>query len=317
MSSLWCELKSIGYRFFPTPIKISETQFAVVPSRWTIKHTGQGEKDFIDGIYAYDTNKNDWHKIFDYPKDLKTSSHSAVFDKNKNVIYIFNSSGDLLKCDLKTQQLDKLQRDPQSTFGSYPGFILENNKIHIFGEGEHAIYDIDNEIFAFQPSTGYTSHGKFITYLPTKNMIAIIEENEIQKYSLLDKKWSTTNIKSKADTISGFTVASAVTSDDKYVIMMNTTKEIWLYDVDTNVYSKSVGKNPSNENKYRAIIMSDGYTSDLLTFGYVRSMFDNLPLDIIDMIANWVTNEYLHLIENVPKGGKHWRIPLYEILQTK
>ena len=310
--SSWTQLKSIGFRFFPTPIKLNDNQFALVPTRWL---DGKNEKD---GIYAYDTRINDWHRVFAYPKDLKTSSHSAIFDKDRNTIYIFNSSGTLLKCDLKTQTVEII---PHTRFGSYPGFVMIKDILHIFGYSRtHEIYDIKNKKFTPDSPPDDVIFGRSATYLKSKNVIIFVMESKVYKYSLLDRKWSVENIETKSGLAIKRSTAITATVDDKYVITIEDgsqgrkNKGIFIYDVDRNFFLKSKVKSPLNENSCKIIIMNDEHTSELLTFGFVRNVFNELPVDIINTIVNWVTAEDLHLIENAV-DGKHWRIGLHEILQ--
>ena len=62
----------------------------------------------------------------------------------------------------------------------------------------------------------------------------------------------------------------------------------------------------------RMIIMDDETRSDLLALGFMRNVFDELlPLDIMNMIRDWIKYEWLYLME----AGKHSKIDLNEVFK--
>ena len=306
MSSSWCKLKSMGFKFFPSPIKLNDNKFAIAPSRW-LNH------DTTDGIYAYDTTIDDWNKIIDYPKSLTTNSHSALYDNDANAVYICNAQGMLLKFDITAQTMKVVAK--KGKFGSYPGFLLIDDLIHIFGRNYHKIYSPISETLTDKVMPdGVKFIGRTAVYLESKRMALIFSVNE-RIWTLSDDKWNVINIKAPTGI-----VAIAATSDEMYLIMIKSNYEIFIYDIEQNTLSLSKIRVPTSSYDKRVIIMNgigDRYKCSLLTFGFVRGIMEELlPDDIMNIIANWIGDEYLYLLET-KQDGCHWRIPLEEILQIE
>ena len=313
MSSAWTELKSIRFRFFPAPVKISDDEFVLVPSKFQ-------PYDVAEGIYAFNTKRNDWNKIMNYPKDCKPCSHSVLYDKDKRSIYIFNNDGKLLQFNLNEQKMEVVYQ--AINFGKYPGFILSNDKFHIFSCYDHGVYDRINK--SFTASSKWPLY-KSALFLKSKNVILIFSEiaprrtSKVYLYSISKQQWTEKYVK-RTHQGSTFVVAS----DDKYVISfggyetpdgygnVEATRNISVYDVDNNkIYFSKIICPDLMKVDAKAVIM----TGNVLTLGYIRNGFDqSLPLDITKIIVQFVNEEYVHLIEN--KGSHHWRIRVDQILAT-
>ena len=308
--SSFCELESIEYEYFPKPIQINNHQFALVPSRWG----GSNVNDPADGIYAYDTNINEWNKIIDYIKDITTNSHSALYHKQTNSIYVLNAQNALTKYDITAQKVNILHKDIKG-FGSYPGFVLVGDEIHMFGayKSTHTIYNCkENTLTPQRLDEEYKFYPYSTTYIKSKNIILIFARytNKIHVYSLLNREWSEINVDKMVR-------SEAITAiDDKYIVVIDYSGDIYLYDIDTNAWLKSKIQSPIGRGTCKALYMDDKESSNLLAFGFVRDLVDDLlPLEVMNMIANWVKNEWLYLIRN-SKKGKHYKIRMDDILNS-
>ena len=299
-------MKSIQFKAFPSPIKLSDHQFALIPS---IKpsHTA-------NGIYTYNTTVDDWEKYIDYPPYFQSSGHTAAFDIHNNIMYVINSRGDLYECNGNSQKVQLIFE--VGGFGSYPGLVLINDEFHIFGKRRHAIYHRKNKTFTEKliPNQ-YKFYTKSVQYLQSKNIILIFSSinMKIYLYSLSNYQWSEKDVP-----LLSLSPAIATTFDERFVIMIGQTKfdYIWIYDVEKNEFLQSKIRSPSLGVESRAIVMSDDYvhTHDSLISGFVGESFDgSLPLDIIIMIQNCVGGEDLHIIE---RNGKHWKIDMRTVLNT-
>ena len=313
MSSLWTELKPINFEFFPQLLKLNDHEFALVPSRRA------NDKQALykpDGIFAFDTNINDWHKIIDYPTDLTTTSHSAVFHKEKNCIYVLNySTHQLLEFDLTSQKMTKIDQE-MTGFDCYPPLVLDGDEIHIFGNKDpptHTIYDCKKKSISNIPggddeTTRFNMHS--FVHLASKKILLrfSITLQKLLIFSLSDRKWSETSCK-VPDGIKTF----ALTTDDKHIIAIS-KDEIFVYDVEENIFSKS--KVIPKDVYGRAIIMNNEKESNFLTFGFIRECLDELlPMDIMNIMVNWIKEESLYLIQNQLRG-QHWKINMDRIMEN-
>ena len=214
MSSPWCALKPFKYEFFPSPIKLNDNQFALVPSKWS-----SNSDRSADGIYVYDLSINDWNKIIDYPKDITSNSQTALYHKERNSIYVLNAQNGLLQFNLTTKEMKILDKNVQG-FDSYPGLVLVGDEIHMFAAYnlKHAIYNCSNDTITHQ--TLPIEIGRFFSkstlYLQTRNIILIFASDlqKIYEHSLLNHKWSIRDVK-----IPNNSAAICATSDEKYIII--------------------------------------------------------------------------------------------------
>ena len=127
---------------------------------------------YCAGIYAFDININIWNKIFVYPKELTTSGHSAVFNQDKNCIYVLDEMGKLFQFDLTVNKMTVLHERVKDHI-SYAGLVLVGNDLHIFGWDTHTICDAEEQTFNYQ----YIPHEYFgfdrctVAYLKSRNII--------------------------------------------------------------------------------------------------------------------------------------------------
>ena len=306
MSSCWTELKSVEFRCFQPPIKIDNHTFVLVPSKTMYDRRTKG-------IYAYNTKQNDWTKFMNYPKNITLDSHSALLDDQKNSIYVYKWR-ELLEFDINSQNVSMIT--DEECFERYPGFVLYNDKFYLFSKHKYGIYDRKTKLFLVKEIPHKSLiYAKSVTLLRSKSKILMFgyHINKIYMYCLKTGEWTNKTV----DNIRRYPMSTLLTPDEKYLITVRKSS-IRIYDIDSNIMKLSKIQSPSF-NESRAIIMDNTDTSNLLAFGFVRNVFGDkeslLPLDVLNMIARWLSIEYLHLIESVVLG-KHWKIALHELLQT-
>ena len=308
------------YINFQYPIKLNHHQFAIVPTKDA--EDKESSPYYSDGIYAYDINTNDWNKIMNYPKNITTVRHGAVFHEESNCIYIVNRNrvntqkSKLLQFDLETQTMTIVLKNVEG-FGTYPGLVSLGDEIHIFGvPGTHGIYDCNKNTLIYQKlPEGYAIHRRCVVYLKTKHVILIFAyyTNKIYLYSLSTHKWIEKDIDTK-ERLTNINIAA--TCDDKYIIVIH-DRRISVLDVDTNVLLRSNIEDECLRYSLKVIVMVDQRKTGLVASGFVRKYFDKLwPLDIVNMIRDWIMYESLYMLEDSMNPCEHKKITLDEIFKN-
>ena len=199
-----------------------------MPSRWA---NDKDTRYTPDAILAYNTNTNDISNIINYPETLSTNSHSALFHKDTNSIYILN--GDLLKFDLNTQKITSIHEKIEGV-GSYPGFISIGDKIHIFGTKKyiHYIYDYKSQSLIQQKINVkyYQCDPHSVVYLKSKNRVLIFSMNlnQIYVYFPSNQQWDKRTITFESKIIQMRYTDITATSDGKYVIIVGRKVDILI-----------------------------------------------------------------------------------------
>eukprot|EP01084_Bolivina_argentea_P288615 495393_1 len=325
--SRWSELPPFKFQFFPKPIPINGHQFVLAPSYYMRS---------IDGIYTFNTNTNEWIKLLDYPDhdNFRSDSHSTSFDKKNQIIYLCNRS-QLLRFNLKTKSVEIVSTN--INFGSYPGLVYVNDHIHIIGgenTDQHLIFDEKknnfNEIYSFNTVTNLL-FGHSILYMKSRNSILLFGSKSqltapaISEFSMVNKKWNEWKMEIPDSVYYSATVS---TKDEQYIFILGGylsgggwSNDIFVFDVKRDAFFKSSIKCPLRT-QYRGVIMKNDYKDELLTFGFIHKLFidgtmndvQELPCYIIKLISEWVSNDYIHLIEF--NSGKHWKISVDHILSS-
>ena len=100
---------------------------------------------------------------------------------------------------------------------------------------------------------------------------------------------------------------------------------IWIYEVSTQKFRKSIIKCPpsASETKYYAFTLNNREDDKLIIDGFMREQMKvnnlHIPLYLIQLIANFYWNEFVHLFnrDRVEGEGKvHWEIDVFDLMQT-
>eukprot|EP01084_Bolivina_argentea_P102116 182985_1 len=90
-NSKWNTLESFPFKHFLQPCVVNNQEFMVA--------------SLIngDGIYKFNTHKNQWIKIFDYDSNFKCIILSATYDNKHKLLYCCDYPSKLLTFDLNTK----------------------------------------------------------------------------------------------------------------------------------------------------------------------------------------------------------------------
>ena len=116
----WLKLSKFPFICFAEPININNKEIIIVSST-----TKNG-----NGIYKYIINKDKWQNIIKYPSDLKNTGPTSAFNKNSNILYIFNTEQNLLQIELNNNNWNIIQPNPFN-IGYDSRSIFINNTYHI------------------------------------------------------------------------------------------------------------------------------------------------------------------------------------------
>eukprot|EP01084_Bolivina_argentea_P171128 296486_1 len=135
INSKWNKLLSFPFTDFSQPFVVNNDKFMVVPSK------AFGSNYNGDGIYKFNTQKNEWTKIFDYGKNFKCKVDYAAYDNKHKLLYMCDVSKyppNMLTFDLKTRN-KVTSKTEQDAFA----LIFVEDKLHKIcnGDGDHYIYD--------------------------------------------------------------------------------------------------------------------------------------------------------------------------------
>eukprot|EP01084_Bolivina_argentea_P318105 551595_1 len=134
-NSKWNKLLSFPFNRFSHPLVVDDNdEFMVMASKSLCHNAG--------GIYKFNTQKNEWTKIFDYDKNFECIPHSATYDNKNKLLYICDISvkpSKMTTFDLKTKNKVTSNTEQDICFG----LIFVEDKLHkICNEnGDHYIYD--------------------------------------------------------------------------------------------------------------------------------------------------------------------------------
>eukprot|EP01084_Bolivina_argentea_P261593 442133_1 len=138
--SKWKERTSFPFSISGQPFLINNREFTIATSQ----HKYCVPKG--DGIYKFNTYKNEWIKIFDYDENFECKHViSATYDNKNKLLYVGvytsdNSPTKIVTFDLKTCTTNQMTLKGD-TYNSFE-LIFAENKLHkICDSGDHYVYD--------------------------------------------------------------------------------------------------------------------------------------------------------------------------------
>eukprot|EP01084_Bolivina_argentea_P066487 121189_1 len=145
----WNKLLYFPFTYFSQPFVVNNDEFMVVPYK-TFDCDG-------DGIYKFNTQKNEWTKIFDYEANFNCSAYSVAYDNKHKLLYICDINTGL-KTRMSTFDLKTTNKVTSKTeqYEDLFGLIFVEDKLHKICplNGDHYIYDKTNQ---FQKITTFKS----------------------------------------------------------------------------------------------------------------------------------------------------------------
>eukprot|EP01084_Bolivina_argentea_P135929 239438_1 len=143
------------------PFMVNNDEFVVVAS-WK--------------IYKFNTQKNEWTKIFDYHKNFECDVDSPAYDNKHKLLYMRDTSeypGQMLIFDLQTKNKVTSKKEQ---CGRYFALIFVQNRLHKIcsRNGDHYIYDKTKQ---FKKITTFKSlddmYGSGLIYLQSSKSILL------------------------------------------------------------------------------------------------------------------------------------------------
>eukprot|EP01084_Bolivina_argentea_P267724 454553_1 len=151
----WKKLVSFPFTSPSQPFAADNDEFIVATSK--TPHSNE------DGIYKFNTHKNEWIKIFDYDKNFKCNANSSAYDNKHKLVYICDASEyprQMLIFDLQKRNKVPSKKEQGAR---YFGLIFVEDKLHKIctRNGDHYIYDKTKK---FQKITTFKSLKELIYY---------------------------------------------------------------------------------------------------------------------------------------------------------
>ena len=314
--SLWTTLASYTFSK-PTPcsniVRLSDTKFITV---------------YDSNIHEYHTQNNKWNIISSDFHAMWMNEVYIAFDTTNNQIYA--SYLDTLKIfdmNTKTCSNKKLYLGP---------IILINGMLHIIGgtgTASHFVWnmaedkDAENIEKIHDFGLNWSSFG--YVYVDRTQEIYCFggwggwpggRLNEIKKFCIKSKKWTTLKCKLIEDVDK---CGCAIDKSQRYVLILGGFRSgischsdtIQVFDIERSSVYKSNIKLPITGG-CKAIIMDDGDTAIKLIPGYIRQYFENaFPSALIKLIIDWYTTEFVHIISMFSEA-MHCKICLNDVLSA-
>ena len=283
------------------------------------------------GIYRYSTHSNQWDMIMHYDRNLWIENNCVAFDASKRIIYAIVGGRRLIQFDLNSKTAQKLQLN-LSVFS--PKVICAEGVIHLIVDHKHYIFDNDRQTMQLM----HTFDGENrpfigdIFHLKSRNKLLVFGKDlVVHQYQIWNEQWIKNKIKvASPRIIYNFLKGSSsvCSANDEYIITfggeksrMQWTDSIFIYNIHTNTMRVSPVRCPV-PSIFKPVLMRNEKRDELLVFGFVNRCFalseyqniQRLPLYLIRLIAEWISNEYIHLINNFT--GVHWIIHIDQILES-
>ena len=275
-----------------------------------------------DGIYKYDHVRNKWSKMIDL--HIQLPNKTAMFEYSTNCIYTCNGYY-IFKFDLNTKQMSYTQLSKQVQYPILVSKTITTNVSQI---------DVLEGTNHHRCSYFMTNQQKYITTTSIEHDISMqhgMYITNVETYSLQQNQWTTWNIKSLPHNSQ-----IIATQNEDYLIFIGginaytktrhpfKTKQqqlsnhIYVFDVKHHKLLTSSIKTPCLE--FRAQITGDILMDQLLVYSYCNTSWmlkqfhkvSNLSLPLIQLIANYMRIERIHLIGN----KSHWSINIDNIIQS-
>ena len=295
------------------------------------------------GIFKFNTMRNKWTKIMEYPDDYQTIYHTSTMDIKNNIIYSSNADNKLIKFDLNTKQCIKwgfLNRQNQI----HHDILFFKNKFHYFTEKEHSLLDGPSVIRLFKSNSGRSLLWPSVKVIGNEMTTALRRwDNKVVQivFNEFDNRWDTllipipndlfaTNIiqTTKGDYllyIGGFNMDTQQRHNSicfwdtkrkklnksKINLPPSLTLELSTFLLDEPILKGLVMPAIITRNKINDILLIDGFVREC----YKHESFKNLtklPIYMIDYILKWMCFETLHIIFRT----RHWTIDVDKILNS-
>eukprot|EP01084_Bolivina_argentea_P294305 506346_1 len=235
MFTMSTELNQFPSSHCSKPFVINDHEFIVATSKNRLRKG--------DGIYKFNTHKNEWTKIFNYNETFTCTIESVTYD-NKNKLLYFSGKPDthmtwlhiLVIFDLENNEITAKQLN-KTNFK----LIFANNQLHqiCYYNGDHCVYS-DHYVYdsakfqkltTFVPMHNLYNYG--LIYMKSKKSLLVfggmqqidvtnfrsgyVTKKSIYRFSCVDSKWKELKIKMPTK-LSGFGLVA--TTNERYIIIL-------------------------------------------------------------------------------------------------
>lgn len=270
---------------------------------------------------------NRWHRIY-----------KAVITKSKRSIFILTRDRTLHELDIKSQSIKSPEREDMIFRNGVTDIICVGDHLHLFSDNTDT--DVEHNYCLLRKEMGFQSFQTVVfetmlheswkcnlIYLESKHcLISLdIQHGNVYTFDVRNSKWTKSKIKGNVKL--KHNPKLIVTADERYVILLDhlskeTSGLVQLYDVENRTLTKSKIELPSSKRFFSAVMMRNEKRDELMAFGFVNHCFvsaeyediQKLPFYLIRLIAEWISNEWIHLI--YCEENEHWKIHIDEVLNS-
>ena len=320
VSPVWTQLLSAPFSRFSEILPLNDNEFLVVPYKCN-------QSIFGDGVHTYNTKEDEWSAIIPFGKDFESTFHSAALDASKQLIFVCDCKK-LYRFNLKTKSMKILADDFK--IGNRPKMVLLDNAIHLIGDNDkHFVMDRDCKCLSKVHEFGI-DHRQFfgnLIFLKTERKLILFngDRTEMHQFETWNNKWS----KKKIEIVENYHCkkrkslqdsAIVCSANEEYIFCFGGcsldfywTDSIFVYDVKRNRLTQSPIRLPF-KSFCRAQMIKNERRDYLMVTGFINECFQTaeyqnvqlLPFYLIQFIARWISNEYIHLMDYF--DGEHWKI---------
>ena len=319
------KLKASNYPLF---IRINNDELLLLPQK-----TKSKPQD--DVIWKYHLMNHTWNKMMTYPKDLvSTKPHSAVFDKERECVYVCDYESTLYQVNCDTKELIVLSKT--ANFEECPLMFKVNQDIHILGRNKrYNIFNtISNTLHELQYPVSWHLSPHSVTMKGRNSIITMGTKREqsgkavfsLIEYSLTKNQWIEWDIKG----LNNYLAKIVKTKNEQYLILFGGwnvekceySKQIYVLDLKMKILRKSSIRLPLRF--VFCSICEKTEIANLLVFGYVNQLWQteeylyiqSLPFYLIKLIEKWICFQYIHLVGQLQLNCRHWIMNVDDIIKS-
>eukprot|EP01084_Bolivina_argentea_P220481 373647_1 len=323
-SSLWKPLKQITFEKPVSYFGSGSLPIINIGNNKLLITSRISNKDSFNGIYVYDTIRDEWVKWSKVPIATFGYPYSCAFITSSSILYICLGPH-FCKLNIKSKKW-KVAKNALKQFGYGTECININDEIHVIGgsrNNTHYKWNDNDCKFVIEsiPSGPFDMkiNNHKLIFVESKQKLFLIGgergtgySDKIHFYDLQTKGWHEHRCIPKIM----FKFGVALTNDDKYIIIVDGNNgQFYILDIDNTRYYTTKIKTPIQEGELEIICVLNTYFTSLLVNGYIRTIeFETfVSADIIDLIIKMYMTEYIHVING---QSQHWKLPIHEILDT-
>ena len=290
-------------------------------------------------IYKYSFSDDVWTKheikptkeIYQRGKMFNTFTGQiypgAINDKNIYVLTKHTNQIAMLQLieetnEYKLQIIKKINKIYSYSIGKS---IIIKDELHYISQNNHIKYNLNTQQLTVIPVS--TSTCPFTTSLiQIKHKIFAFRtitktedpSHHIYQYDIEDNHPQTVCIK-LPKTIRGILSCTSILNEQLILIsginaIPYRQSEIYIYEVKTEIIKKSNIKMPHINNKdilYKIYATNDAKKDMLVTYGWIRNEYRNMPTVLQTLIRQYYIDEIVHILNST---GAHYKIDVIEIL---